>query len=87
MIQPRRFTSWCNASASCRLHVTDLATGTDAAVPLRELAPVSVTYPPPSASFDPSGQRLVLPLDRVDSSGNATAEALFIASTAPRRCV
>jgi hypothetical protein len=76
---------WDACSASCRLHVTDLATGADAAVPLPgNWLPVSVTYPPPSASFDPSGQRLVLPLDRVDSSGNATAEALFIASTATK---
>jgi hypothetical protein len=76
---------WAACAASCRLHVTDLATGTDAAVQLPgNWLPVSVTYPPPSASFDPSGQRLVLPLDRVDSSGNATAEALFIASTATK---
>jgi hypothetical protein len=76
---------WAACTASCRLHVTDLATGTDAAVPLpRNWLPVSVTYPPPSASFDPSGQRLVLPLDRVDSSGNATGEALFMASTATK---
>jgi hypothetical protein len=76
---------WATCSASCRLHVTDLTTGTDAAIPMPgNWLPVSVTYPPPSASFDPSGQRLVLPLDRVDSSGNATAEALFIASTATK---
>jgi hypothetical protein len=76
---------WDACRASCRLHVTDLTTGTDAAVPMpRSWVPASVTYPPPSASFDPSGQRLVLPLDRVDSSGNTTAEALFIASTATR---
>jgi len=76
---------WDACGASCQLHVTDLTTGIDAAVPLPgNWLPVSVTYPPPSASFDPSGQRLVLPLDRVDSSGNVTAEALFIASTATR---
>jgi hypothetical protein len=76
---------WDACRASCQLHVTDPTTGTDTAVPLpRNWLPVSVTYPPPSASFDPSGQRLVLPLDRVDSSGNTTAEALFIASTATR---
>jgi hypothetical protein len=65
------------------LHVTDLSTGTDAAVPVpRNWAPPAETYPPPPASFDPSGQRLVLPLDRVDSSGNTTAEDLFVADTA-----
>jgi len=76
---------WDTCRASCQLHVTDLTIGTDAAVPMpRNWLPVSVTYPPPSASFDPSGQRLVLPIDRVDSSGNVTAEALFIASIATR---
>ena len=76
---------WDECRASCQLHVTDLTTGTEVAVPTPEnWLPVSVTYPLPSASFDPSGQRLVLPLDRVDSSGNATSEALFIASTATR---
>jgi hypothetical protein len=65
------------------LHVTDLNTGTDASVPLpRNWVPPPETYPPPSASFDPSGQRLVLPLDHVDSSGNTTAEDLFVADTA-----
>jgi hypothetical protein len=65
------------------LHVTDLNTGTDAAVPVPgNWVPPSETYPPPPASFDPSGQRLVLPLDRVDSSGNTTAEDLFVADTA-----
>jgi len=76
---------WYECDPSCRLHVTDLSAGADAAVPLpTNWLPPSVTYPPPSASFDPSGQRLVLPLDRVDSSGNVTAEALFTASTATR---
>jgi hypothetical protein len=65
------------------LHVTDLNTGADAAISVpRNWMPPSETYPPPPASFDPSGQRLVLPLDRVDSSGNTTAEDLFVADTA-----
>ena len=65
------------------LHVTDLNTGTDAVVPVpgNWFLP-SETYPPPPASFDPSGQRLVLPLDQVDSAGNTTAEDLFVADTA-----
>ncbi|MGO8959529.1 MAG: hypothetical protein ACLQFR_19505 [Streptosporangiaceae bacterium] len=72
-------------SAANALHVTDLTTGTDAVVPVpRNWVPPSETYPPPPASFDPSGQRLVLPLDRVDSSGNVTAEDLFVADTATR---
>jgi hypothetical protein len=76
---------WDTCPGACRLHVTDLTTGADAAVPLPATwAPTSETYPPPPASFDPSGLQLVLPLDRVDSSGNATSEALFIASTATR---
>jgi hypothetical protein len=76
---------WDACGASCRLHVTDLTTGTDTAVPLpANWFPLSETYPPPSASFDPSDQRLVLSLDRVDSSGNVTAEALFVADTAAR---
>jgi hypothetical protein len=71
---------WSSCGASCLLHVTDLATGTDAALPLpRHWQPPLMTYPPPPASFDPAGQRLVLPLNRVDSAGNITAQALFIA--------
>jgi hypothetical protein len=65
------------------LHVTDLDTGTDAAVPVpRNWVPPSETYPPTPANFDPSGQRLVLQLDHVDSSGNTTAEDLFVADAA-----
>ena len=76
---------WDTCSASCQLRVTDLTTGADAVIQIpRNWLPLSVTYPPPSASFDPSGQRFVLPLDGVDSSGNVTAEALFIVSTATR---
>ncbi len=70
-------------SDTSALHVTDLNTGIDAAVPVpRNWVPPSETYPPPAASFDPSGQRLVLPLDHVDSAGNTTAEDLFVADTA-----
>jgi hypothetical protein len=70
---------WCRAS--CLLHVTDLTSGTDAALPLpRNWQPPLQDYPPPAASFDPAGQRLVLPLDRMDSEGNITAQALFIAA-------
>jgi hypothetical protein len=48
----------------------------------RNWFPAAETYPPPEASFDPSGRRFVLPLDRADASGNASAEALFVADTA-----
>jgi hypothetical protein len=74
---------WYSCAASCVLHVTDLNTGTGGAVALpgNWMLP-SETYPPPPASFDPSGRQFVLPLDRVDSSGNTTAQALFIADTA-----
>jgi hypothetical protein len=69
-----------SCGASCLLHVTDLTTGTDAALPLpRNWQPLSSAYPLPPASFDPAGQRLVLPLARVDPSGNVTAQGLFIA--------
>jgi hypothetical protein len=72
---------WWSCRAWCLLHVTDLTTGTDAALPLpRNWQPPLRGYPPPPASFDPAGQRLVLPLDRVDSAGNITAQALFIAA-------
>jgi hypothetical protein len=76
---------WDACVYSCQLHVTDLTTGADAVLPMPgNWFPVSVTYPPPSASFDPSGQRLVLPLDRSDSSGNVTAEALFVVDMTAR---
>jgi hypothetical protein len=66
------------------LHVTNLRTGSDFAVrPPRNWVPPTLTYPPPAASFDPTGQRLVLPLDRV-SAGNVNAEALFVLDTTSR---
>ena len=72
---------WSSCRAACLLHVTDLTTGTDAALPLpRHWQPPLRAYPPPPASFDPAGQRLVLPLIQVDSAGNITAQALFIAA-------
>jgi hypothetical protein len=72
---------WWSCRASCLLHVTDLTTGTDAALPLpRNWQPPLRAYPPPPASFDPAGQRLLLPLDRIDSAGNITAQGLFIAA-------
>ena len=70
---------WSSCHGSCLLHVTDLTTRTDAAYPLPPgWQPPAVAYPPPPASFDPAGQRLVLPLNRVDSAGNITAQGLFI---------
>jgi hypothetical protein len=76
---------WYSCAASCLLHVTDLDTGAGAAVPLpRNWLPPSETYPPPPASFDPSGQQLVLPLDLTGSSGTATAEDLFVADLVTR---
>jgi len=76
---------WASYGHSPALHVTDLRTGSDVAIPLpRNWVPSSLTYPPPPASFDQTGRRLVLPLDRTDSSGNVNAEALFVADTATR---
>jgi hypothetical protein len=76
---------WASCAASCVLHATGLNTGTATAVALPgNWMPPSETYPPPPASFGPSDQQFVLPLDRVDSSGNTTAQALFIADTATR---
>jgi len=77
---------WSSCHASCLLHVTDPATGTDVTYPLPPgWQPPAVAYPPPPASFDPAGQRLVLPLDRVDSAGNITAQGLFIAGNGALR--
>lgn len=74
-----RVISW-SCRASCLLHVTDLTTSADAVLPLpRNWQPPPSAYPLPPASFDPAGQRLVLPLDRVDSAGNITAQGVFIA--------
>jgi hypothetical protein len=74
---------WSSCSGTCVLHVTDLDTDAGAEVPLPAgWYPLSETYPPPPASLDPSGRLLALPLERVDSSGNVTAEALFVADTA-----
>jgi len=77
-----RVISW-SCGGTCQLHVTDLTTGTDAAVELpRTWVPPSETYPPPPASFDPSGRQLAFSLDRVDAAGTTTAEELFVADTA-----
>jgi hypothetical protein len=74
--------SW-SCGGTCQLDITDLTTGTDAAVELpRTWVPPSETYPPPSASFDPSGQQLAFPLNCVDAAGTTTAENLFVADTA-----
>jgi hypothetical protein len=76
---------WQSFDPFSTLHVTDLHTGGDVAVRLPALwMPPSQTYPPPSASFDPSGQQLIVPLDRVDPSGNSAAQDLFVADTATR---
>jgi hypothetical protein len=75
---------WDSYRHGFRLHVTNLRTGSDVTVPLpRNWVPPTLTYPPPPASFDPTGQRLVLPLDRV-SAGNVNAEALFVLDTTSR---
>jgi hypothetical protein len=77
-----RVISW-SCGGTCQLNVTDLTTGTDAAVELpRTWVPPSQTYPPPPASFDPSGRLLAFPLDRVDAAGSTSAEELFVADTA-----
>ena len=77
-----RVISW-SCAGTCQLHVTDLTTGTDTAVELpRTWVPPSQTYPPTPASFDPSGQQLAFPLDRIDAAGTTTAEELFVADTA-----
>jgi len=76
---------WVSYGPINQLHVTDLRTGRDIAMPLpRNWLPGAETYPPPLASFNPTGQRLVLPLDRVDAAGNTTAEDLFVADTMTR---
>lgn len=57
---------WQSDSPFSALHVIELDTGTDIAVSLPQAWEVpSETYPPPPASFDPSGRRLILTLDRV----------------------
>lgn len=74
--------SW-SCGGTCQLHVTDLTTGTDTAVELpRTWVPPSQAYPPPPASFDPSGQQFAFPLDRINAAGTTTAEDLFVADTA-----
>lgn len=76
---------WDSYAPSPALHITDLRTGSDVAVPLPgNWVTPSQTYPPPPASFDPTGQRLVLRLDRDDSSGNPSTENLFVVDTTTR---
>lgn len=71
---------WQSCDTSCRLHVTNLRTGQDVAVPL----PWHWALGTPSASFGLTGRRFALALDRVDSSGNAIATDMFVADTVTR---
>ncbi len=76
---------WSSYSPAPRLHITDLRTGADVAIALpRNWDAPSQPYPPPPASFDPTGRQLVVPLDRTNKSGNVTAEGLFVVNTATR---
>jgi hypothetical protein len=73
------------AHSASMLHVTDLRTGSNVSVPLpSNWALPSETFPQQPASFDLAGQLLALPLDRTDSSGTASAEALFVIDLATR---
>jgi len=66
-----------SCSARCPLHLTGLRAGE--AVTIQVPAgwwPMSYQQQP--VAFDRSGTRFVLPLERVDSSGNPTAEALYL---------
>ncbi len=72
------------ARSASALHVTSLRTGSDVTVPLPGNWFPAESFPPQPASFDPAGQRLVLPLDRTDSLGNPDSDDLFVIDTTTR---
>lgn len=74
-----------SAPSGTTLHITDLRTGSAAALPLpRNWGLPPQTFPPPTASFDPAGRRLALSLNRADATGIPSAQALFILDTSTR---
>lgn len=75
---------WLSSSCAmhCRLYLTDLRAGRDVTIPV----PAGwwpVQYQEPVAS-DGSDQRIAIPLGRIDSSGNLTAEDMYVVDTTAR---
>jgi hypothetical protein len=71
-----------SCTAYCRLYLTDLRAGGGMTIPV----PAGwwpVRYQEPVAA-DASGRRFAIPLGRVDSAGNLTAEDLYVIDTAAR---
>jgi hypothetical protein len=68
--------------AQCPLHITDLRRGLDTQI---ALPAHTVINPDDSADFDPSGQRLALPLDTTDAQGAVTGTSVYVADLPARR--
>ena len=74
---------WQSASCGlrCPLHVTDVRGGPDAVIPLPAHTAIN---PDDTSDFDPSGQRLALPLDTIDHQGAEAGTYVYVADTGAR---
>ena len=75
--------AWQSASCGlrCPLHVTDVRGGPDAEIPLPAHTAIN---PDDTSDFDPSGQRLALPLDTIDHQGAEAGTYVYVADTGAR---
>ena len=75
--------AWQSASCGprCPLHVTDVRGGPDAVIPLPAHTAIN---PDDTSDFDPSGQRLALPLDTIDHQGAEAGTYVYVADTGAR---
>ena len=75
--------AWQSASCGlrCPLHVTDVRGGPGAVIPLPRSTAIN---PDDTSDFDPSGQRLALPLDTIDHQGAEAGTYVYVADTGAR---
>ena len=75
--------AWQSASCGprCPLHVTDVRGGPDTVIPLPAHTAIN---PDDTSDFDPSGQRLALPLDTIDHQGAEAGTYVYVAGTGGR---
>jgi hypothetical protein len=78
--------AWQAASCPgrCPLHVTDLRGGRGIEI---SLPPHTAINPDDTPDFDPSGQRLALPLDTIDHQGLATGTYVYVADISARTLI
>ena len=68
----------------CPLHLTDVGGGPDTLI---ALPPHTVIDSGDTSDFDPSGQRLALPLDTTDHQGSITGTYVYVADLSARKLI